>query len=62
MKQQNQSSLLLLHHPVQRHQVLQVLVAAAQVREEQVTLVENESTETLEKESQMVKTELARSS
>jgi hypothetical protein len=62
MKQQNQSSLLLLHHPVQRHQVLQVLVAAAQVREEQVTLDENESTETLEKESQMVKTEPARSS
>jgi hypothetical protein len=62
MKQQNQSSLLLLHHPVQRHQVLQVLVAAAQVREEQVTLVENESTETLERESQMEKMVQERSS
>ena len=61
MKQQNQSSLL-LHRLVQRRQVLQVLVAAAQVREEQVTLVENESTETLEKESQTERTELARSS
>lgn len=62
MKQQNQSSRLLLHRLVQRHQVLQVLVAAAQVREEQVTLVENESTETLEKESLTERTELARSS
>ena len=62
MKQQNQSSLLLHRRLVQRHQVLQVLVAAAQVREEQVTLVENESTETLEKESQTERTELARSS
>lgn len=61
MKQQNQSSLL-LHRLVQRRQVLQVLVAVAQVREEQVTLVENESTETLEKESQTERTELARSS
>ena len=61
MKQQNQSSRL-LHRLVQRRQVLQVLVAAAQVREEQVTLVENESTETLEKESQTERTELARSS
>ena len=62
MKQQNQSSRLLLHRLVQRRQVLQVLVAAAQVREEQVTLVENESTETLEKELQTERTELARSS